>query len=267
LSWRSLESLGTLGCRYSAGLISMITGYNTDVGHHDVVLHVQTEDKGLESASIESLVYVGGQILGKRRTGYRDLVERGEGKEAIMKLMDRQHRLMIAEIRNGSYDGQLTDLGMVVAEDVAAARGAGAGREPIPIVEDDSAEVSGQRAPVASGEGQSLDEIILEYLSSEAEQEHLVLMMEVDREFELGQPATLDLRTKGSLAGDPAAGTRITVKMISTVSEPATLAYGETDAQGELKLALEIPDLKRGSSALIVTASSSIGTAEIKHLL
>jgi hypothetical protein len=246
----------------------MITGYNTDVGHHDVVLHVQTEDKGLEAASIESLVYVGGQILGKRRTGYRDLVERGEGKEAIMKLMDRQHRLMIAEIRNGSYDGQLTDLGLVVADDVAAARGAGAGREPIPIVDDDSAEVSGQRAaPVAAGEAQSLDEIILEYLSSEAEQEHLVLMMEVDREFALGQPATLDLRTKGSLAGDPAAGTRITVKMISTVSEPATLAYGETDAQGELQLALEIPDLKRGSSALIVTASSSIGTAEIKHLL
>lgn len=246
----------------------MITGYNTDVGHHDVVLHVQTEDKGLEAASIESLVYVGGQILGKRRTGYRDLIDGGEGKDAIVKLMDRQHRLMIAEIRNGSYDGQLAELGMVSAEVVAAAAQAGGAREPIPIVEDEPSDVIASGAVVSQErDGQSLDEIILEYLNSEAEQEHLVLMMEVDREFTLGEPATLDLRTKGSISGEPAAATRITVKMISTVSEPATLAYGETNSEGELKLDLEIPDLKRGSSALIVTASSAIGTAEIKHLL
>jgi len=246
----------------------MITGYNTDVGHHEVVLHVQTEDKGLEAASIESLVYVGGQILGKRRSGYRDLVEGGEGKAAIVELMDRQHRLMIAEIRNGNYDDQLAELGMVSAEVVAAAKQAGGALEPIPLVDDEPAPVSGSGGvQVPGGDGQSLDEIILDYLSSEAEQEHLVLMMEVDRDFALGEPATLDLRTKGSLGGEPVSGTRITVKMISTVSEPAMLAYGETDTQGELKLALEIPDLKRGSSALIVTASSPIGTAEIKHLL
>lgn len=246
----------------------MITGYNTDVGHHEVVLHVQTEDKGLEVASIESLVYVGGQILGKRRTGYRDLLEGGEGKDAIGQLMDRQHRLMIAEIRNGNYDDQLAELGMVSQEVVAAAKEAGSALEPISLVDDEPAPASGTNdVQVPGADGQSLDEIILEYLNSEAEQEHLVLMMEVDREFTLGEPATIDLRTKGSLGGEPVSGTRITVKMISTVSEPATLAYGETDTQGELKLAVQIPDRKRGSSALIVTASSSIGTAEIKHLL
>ena len=52
----------------------MITGYNTDVSHSDVVFHVQTEDKGLKVASIESLVYVGGQILGKSRTSYKEVV-------------------------------------------------------------------------------------------------------------------------------------------------------------------------------------------------
>jgi hypothetical protein len=55
--------------------------------------------------------------------------------------------------------------------------------------------------------------------------------------------------------------------MISTVVEPATLAQGETNAAGELGLSVSIPALQRGSSALIVTASSSIGTAEIKQLL
>ena len=245
----------------------MITGYNTDVGHHDVILHVQTEDKGVQSANIESLVYVGGQILGKRITSYKDVLERGQGKAAIVGLMDRQHRLMIAEIRNGQYDQQLSELGMVSPEAVAAARGATAAVEPVPLLDDDSGVASPASSRPVAADVQSLDEIILEYLNSEAEQEHLVLMMDVDREFVLGGSAVLDLRTKGSLGGQPVPGTRITVRMISTVSEPMTLAYGETDAQGELRLSLDIPDRKRGSSALIVTASSSIGTAEIKHLL
>ena len=116
-------------------------------------------------------------------------------------------------------------------------------------------------------EGQTLDQIILEYLNSEAEQEHLVLMMDVDREFALGEPAALNFRTKGSITGEPVPSPRVTVRMISTVAEPMTLAYGETDDSGDLELTLEVPDLQRGSSALIVTAMSDIGTAEIKHLL
>jgi len=236
----------------------MITGYNTDVSHQDLVLHVQTEDKGVEAATIESLVYVGGQIIGKRRAGYRDVVDSGGGKAAIVDVMDRQHRLMIAEIRSGHYDEQLVELGLVSAAD----------RGPVPAAKEDSVLVAppaGAGAPAA--QSNTLDEIILEYLDSKAEEEHLILMMEVDREFALGQPAALDFRTKASLSGAPVPETRVSVKMISTVTEPATLAYGETDAQGELRLVLDVPDLQGGSSALIVTASSDIGTAEIKHLL
>ncbi len=237
----------------------MITGYNTDVSHHDLVMHVQTEDKGVDAATIESLVYVGGQIIGKRRTGYREVVDSGAGKKAIVEIMDRQHRLMIAEIRNGHYDDQLVELGLVAAvEDF----------EPVPAATEVSAATAASAGTEGvGGVGNTLDEIILEYLDSKAEQEHLILMMEVDREFALGQPATLDFRTKASLSGAPVPRTRISVKMISTVTEPSTLVYGETDAEGELRLNLDVPDLQRGSSALIVTASSDIGTAEIKHLL
>jgi len=237
----------------------MITGYNTDVNHHDLVMHVQTEDKGLDVATIESLVYVGGQIIGKRRSGYRDVVDSGAGKAAIVEVMDRQHRLMIAEIRNGHYDDQLVELGLVaVAAD---------SQPELEATADSAAVVVTAETAATEGDGNSLDEIILEYLDSKAEEEHLILMMEVDREFALGQPAALDVRTKASLSGDPVPQTRISVKMISTVTEPSTLASGSTDAQGELRLELDIPDLQRGSSALIVTASSDIGTAEIKHLL
>ena len=242
----------------------MITGYNTDVSHRDLVLHVQTEDKGQEVATIESLVYVGGQIIGKRQSGYREVVESGGGKAAIVEIMDRQHRLMIAEIRNGEYDDQLVEQGMVPAAVEATGE---QDRGLAPWIDEDSAPVTLATTPTSGEEGGSLDEIILEYLDSKAEQEHLVLMMEVDREFELGQPATLDFRTKTSISGEPVPETRISVKMISTVNEPTTLASGETDAHGQLRLGLQVPDLQRGSSALIVTASAEIGTAEIKHLL
>ena len=207
----------------------MITGYNTDVTHHDLTLHVQTEDKGIQSATIESLVYVGGQIIGKRHSGYREVVDSGGGKAAIVEVMDRQHRLILAEIRNGHYDQQLVELGFVSAE---AAVSPEAEVEPPPVAEEEVPAEVAAGAPPTEERSDSLDEIILEYLDSKAEQEHLVLMMEVDREFELGQPASLGFRTKASISGDPVPQTRISVKMISTVSEPATLAYGETDAQG-----------------------------------
>jgi hypothetical protein len=213
-------------------------------------------------ACIESLVYVGGQILGKRRTSYREVLEGSEDKAAIVDLMDRQHRLMIAEIRGGEYDEKLASLGLAAAPVGGAAPAGVAVSEPIPISEEPAA------APVgAAGEGQTLDQIILDYLNSEAEQEHLVLMMDVAQEFHLGKTASMRFRTKGSITGEPVPSTLISVKMISTVSEPVTLANGETGLGGELDLTLEIPDLQRGSSALIVTASSEIGTAEIKHLL
>ena len=55
----------------------MLTGYNTDVPHEGVVYHVQTEDKGLETPIVLSLVYLGGAILASKRAPYDDLIAAG----------------------------------------------------------------------------------------------------------------------------------------------------------------------------------------------
>jgi hypothetical protein len=55
--------------------------------------------------------------------------------------------------------------------------------------------------------------------------------------------------------------------MISTVAEPRMLAAGRTNDQGALELLFDIPPLTRGTAALIITAVSSIGRAELKQLL
>lgn len=83
----------------------MITGFNTDIRHGDRVFHVQTEDRGLGNPIVESLVYVGGQILLSKRSPYADLVVDGKPDEkAVKQLMDLQHRRIIEAIRRGRFD-------------------------------------------------------------------------------------------------------------------------------------------------------------------
>ncbi|MEP6921204.1 MAG: hypothetical protein ABI967_08765 [bacterium] len=84
----------------------MITGYNTDIEHGGVVYHVQTEDKGLETPLILSLVYAGGAILASKRTRYEDLIASGFTDEALSERVTRQHKLICAAI----HAGRLADL-------------------------------------------------------------------------------------------------------------------------------------------------------------
>ena len=84
------------------------------------------------------------------------------------------------------------------------------------------------------------------------------------------EPATLAaLRRQPSAAARlrSQVGTQVSVRMISTVAEPRVLATGRADDQGLVALAFDIPQIGRGTAALIITAVSSIGRAELKHLL
>ena len=83
----------------------MITGFNTDVKHKNRVFHIQTEDKGEGNPYVESLVYVGGEILATKRTSYAEVVSAGRDDPAIQDLMEQQHRTMIAAIQRGRFDG------------------------------------------------------------------------------------------------------------------------------------------------------------------
>ena len=82
----------------------MITGFNTDIEHGGVVYHVQTEDKGLDSPIILSLVYSGGTILASKRSPYEDLIAEGFSDEVLAERLKRQHRLICAAIHSGRID-------------------------------------------------------------------------------------------------------------------------------------------------------------------
>lgn len=294
----------------------MNTGYNTDVRHQDVVFHVQTEDKGAGNPFIESLVYVGGQVLATKRASYANLLSEGQDEKAIVALMDHQHRTMIAAIKLGKFDEKLGALNASRQTGrhptvtppmpglLARTPGQAPGQVPVPpsmnaspVVAAPSAVAAPAPAAIASPSAvaapvapltpisdrdrlpplapppaarqpeRTLDQVILEYLTNEADQEQLLLMLEGESQLALGSEALLHLRTSSSKSGLPITGAQVTVKMISTVSEPCTLAAGRTDDSGLLSLTFPIPALHRGTAALIITAVGSIGRAELKHLL
>ncbi len=226
----------------------MITGYNTDVRHGDVVLHVQTEDKGLGNPFVESIIYVSGQVLAARRSSYAALVAEGKGEREIAGLMDHQHRTIIAAIRAGRFDDK-----------IAARLGIRPAARHTPA----STSVA---VPESAG-GPTLDQVILDYLSNEAENEQLVLSIDGNPQAVPGARNVLAVRASSSKTGMPVAGAQVMVKILSTVAEPRTLSAGETDDDGALDVVVDIPAFERGTAALIISAISELGRAEIKSLL
>jgi hypothetical protein len=88
----------------------MIFGFNTDVPAKDGTYHVQTEDRGAKNPVVESIIYVGGKIMGRKRTPY---VVADVTPERIEDMVRRQHKDLVESIRAGTWvpsggDGQQT---------------------------------------------------------------------------------------------------------------------------------------------------------------
>ena len=281
---------------------TMITGYNTDVRHVETVVHVQTEDKGRGNPFIESVIYVAGRVVATKRSSYAQLLEEGKGDPEISALMDHQHHTIVAAIRAGRFDSKLQGLkgpaGAAEANDSAAPAGAAGA---VPAAANDAADDAHAQTLMKTGaimaealgasmggapaelseipepgeisdpdetdEGPTLDQVILDYLSTEAEHEQLMLAMDGQEEILPGKMNNLTLRAYSSKSGLPLAGVQVSVKMLSTVADPRTLMVGETDDVGAVEMRLDVPAFARGSAALIISGSSDLGRAEIKQLL
>ncbi len=124
----------------------MITGFNTDIEHDGVVYHVQTEDKGLDTPIILSLVYVGGAILASKRAPYEDLIAEGFSDEVLAERLKRQHKLICAAINNGRIDDlkkmtQRASDAAAILESSASSEGVVPSEEVVPPEESVSTEI------------------------------------------------------------------------------------------------------------------------------
>ncbi|HUP62669.1 MAG TPA: hypothetical protein VNA69_19870 [Thermoanaerobaculia bacterium] len=234
----------------------MITGFNTDIKHNEKVYHVQTEDKGASNPYIESLVYVGGEILASKKTSYAEQLKSGVDEKWIGGLMEQQHRTMIAAIKRGRFD-QPAD----VTKSTTPRPGATLAQEAGDIVSPAPA------AAAAVDEDKTLDQVIIDYLASEAESEHLELAIMTEVDFFSGTPIELRVAAKKSLSQAPIPAAAIEVKVISTVEPPRVIFRGKTAADGTATIRCNIPAFREGTAAVIISAQSAIGNDEVKQLV
>jgi len=82
----------------------VISGFNTDIEFDGTVYHVQTEDRGLRSRVLLSLVYDGGTILASKRVSYEDMAATGFDESELADRLSRQHKLICAAVRAGRID-------------------------------------------------------------------------------------------------------------------------------------------------------------------
>jgi hypothetical protein len=83
----------------------MLAGHNTNVTLGATTFHVQTEDRGLSNALIETTVFCRGRVMHRRTASYSDLLPLNAGREAVVKSrLDDQHRVVLEELRAGTLD-------------------------------------------------------------------------------------------------------------------------------------------------------------------
>ena len=231
----------------------MITGFNTDIKHNDKVYHVQTEDKGVGNPYIESLVYVGGEILASKKTSYAEQLKSGVDDKWIGGLMEQQHRTMIAAIKRGRFDGPAE------ATNKAARPTLSTISQPTSIPD--------SVAPATVNDEKTLDQVVIDYLASEAESEHLELALLNHVDFFAGSPIEMRVAARKSLSQAPIPSAAIEVKVISTVEPPRVIFRGKTAADGTTIVRCTIPAFRDGTAAVIISAQSPIGNDEVKQLV
>jgi ribosomal protein L12E/L44/L45/RPP1/RPP2 len=134
----------------------MLTGYNTDFKFQGKIFHVQTEDGGLNSPSITSLLYHQGAILASRKTSYADIIKADCLEEVVRELMMEQHKQMIRDLMQGKLE--------IAGAVPAAATSPAPAAQPAPLK---AAAPAKSQPPKEEPKEKSLDDIILEFLAQE----------------------------------------------------------------------------------------------------
>jgi hypothetical protein len=280
----------------------MITGFNTDVQHGGRVYHVQTEDRGSrENPVLESLVYIGGTVVAKKRTPYGERIRQGADEETIASLLKKQHQVIIAAIKAGRIDDlmrhsakeKVADNGLSASAPLppqaapvvtAAERPRGGAilqsaplpAAPIPAVPPpvESRRPSAPIAPVAatppaaSGKGATgglnLDEVISDYIKRSSEQGRLELKVITPSLFIAGKSVALRVQVTHGAMLEPEAV--VTVKIIGTAFKPQVF-IGRVGSDGIATFSLALPAFTAGTAAIVIEAQSKKGRGELKHLI
>ena len=245
----------------------MITGFNTDVKHRNRVFHIQTEDKGDANPCVESLVYVGGEILATKRTSYAEVIKAtGRDDTAVQDLMEQQHRTMIAAIQRGRFDGP--NGGIQVPEGMSAMSDSDGdvtvdGRAAAEKA--DSTPPPGSAPPAAAD--RSLDQMILDYLASDAMPEEIEVAFAPAPDFTAGRSVQTRLKALSGSPARPVPGAIVQVRILSTAARATTVFQGKTASDGTCPISFMVPSQKDGTAACVIRLTTPDATAELQFAI
>jgi hypothetical protein len=284
----------------------VITGFNTDIEHDGVTYHVQTEDKGLDSPIILSLVYVGGTILASKRSPYADLIASGFSDEVLSERLKRQHRLICAAINSGRIDdlkkmsGRPKEAPQKSVEEAAPeveTAPASTIEEPFeieywpvsqewtppPAPEDEELAavmepglepryepVDLTTKPTPEPEPEIEEPVEVEELVSEPDllEDGLFIELLDDDEFYSGQRYTLRVLVNNRENGDekPLANVAVSVKVLGTTFRPLIYTL-KTESDGVASVNTDIPQFNSGRAAVLIRAVTKDQAAELRRII
>jgi hypothetical protein len=261
-----------------ADATTVITGYNTDVEHDGVVYHVQTEDKGLDSPLILSLVYAGGAILASKRSRYDDLIASGFSDEALAERLKRQHRLICAAIHAGRIE-ELKRLSQTGPLSVSQVPARDPESEAIPASEqspiDSGAPVSIEPPSVAEppavspaqpAGGSVVQERRLGDLPEVGEGLRVKLIDE--RPFHSGDSVTLRISVSHYSGNQdtPVNGAAVSVKVLGTTFRPQIYSI-KTQRDGIANVSAQIPKFTSGRAAILIRVTAGSDETEMRRVI
>lgn len=82
----------------------MLSGINTDIEYNGKVYHVQTEDKGINNPVVITQLFLGGTIMSSKKTSYADILRVDCLNDVVRDLMKEQHKSMVKELLSGRFD-------------------------------------------------------------------------------------------------------------------------------------------------------------------
>lgn len=144
----------------------MLVGYNHNIRYKGEVFHVQTEDSGINTPHIITLLYRGGNIIASKKTSYADIVKMGNLNQIVEELMKEQHKDMLRRLKSAEFDARLG------LEGVFETPPASVPEPPLPVPPPPAPAPRVEVAPVAPpvpdvpAKKQSLDDLIFDFLSN-----------------------------------------------------------------------------------------------------
>ena len=256
----------------------MITGYNTDVEHDGVIYHVQTEDKGLETPLILSLVYSGGAILASKRSRYEDLIASGFSDEVLSERLKRQHLLICAAI----HAGRVGDLKRMAGADTEVTAEAPVEREQPTVAQlqqkPDASETAAQSNVSALPPTETVSQPDAYTIHDPRRQsplgeparleEGLKITLLEEQEFRSGDSLMLRIMVS-HLSGKtekPMNGAVVSVKVLGTAFRPMIYSM-KTEKNGVATVTAQIPRFTSGRAAILIRALAGGSESELRRVI